>query len=122
MIRTFLITAAVLFAVSCTPQPAAAPITGEAPVQSADATACGQRGGTMQRVGRLQSWQCVITYADAGKRCSDGDQCQGDCWLEDGASPKPGQPATGVCQPTSNRFGCHTTVKNGQADVGLCID
>ena len=76
----------------------------------------------MQHVGRLQSWQCVVTYADAGKRCTDGDQCQGDCWLEDGAPPKPGQPATGVCQPTSSRFGCHTTVKDGKADVGLCID
>ncbi len=122
MIRTSLLAGAALLAAACAPQPAASPTPVEAPAQSADASACAQRGGTMQRVGRLQSWQCVVTYADAGKRCNDGDQCQGDCWLEDGVQPKPGQAATGVCQPTSNRFGCHTTVKDGKADVGLCID
>lgn len=122
MIRTALLAGAALLAAGCAPQPAASTASTDTAVQSADASACAQRGGTMQRVGRLQSWQCVVTYADAGKRCTDGDQCQGDCWLEDGAPPKPGQPATGVCQPTSSRFGCHTTVKDGKADVGLCID
>ena len=121
MIRTAFIAAAALFAAACAPQPSAS-VGAEAPTQSADATACAARGGAMRQVGRMQSWQCVIAYADAGKRCTDGDQCQGDCWAEDGVSSKPGETAAGVCQPTSNRFGCHTKIEDGRIDVGLCID
>jgi hypothetical protein len=121
LIRIGFLAAAALLATACAPQPSGG-VAPDAPVQSADAGACATRGGTMQQVGRMQSWQCVIAYADAGKRCTDGDQCQGDCWAEDGVPSKPGEAAAGVCQPTSNRFGCHTTIKNGKIDVGLCID
>ena len=92
-----------------------------APTQSAEA-ACAAQNGTLQRVGRMQSVQCVIAYADAGKRCTDGDQCQGDCRIEGNSGVTPGTAATGVCQATSDRFGCHTTVEDGKAGPTLCID
>ena len=101
---------------------APAAVTSDAPVQSADASACATRGGEMKQVGRLQSWQCVVRYADAGKRCTDGDQCQGDCRVEGNSGLTPGAAVTGVCQATSDRFGCHTPVEGGKAGATLCID
>lgn len=120
MIRVSLIAAAALLA-ACTPQTSTG-AGSDAPMQSADASACAARGGTMKQVGRLQSWQCVITYADAGKRCTDGDQCQGDCRIEGNTGVTPGTAATGVCQATSDRFGCNTPVEDGKAGATLCID
>ena len=104
--------------VGCSP----AAVTSEAPMQSADASACAARGGEMKQVGRLQSWQCVIRYADAGKRCTDGAQCQGDCRTEPTVTAREGQSVRGVCQATSNRFGCFTTIRDGKAEATLCID
>jgi putative hemolysin len=115
-----LIAALALIAAACSPMAEQAPDAGT-PGQSAEA-ACAAQGGTMQRVGRMQSVQCVIAYADAGKRCTDGDQCGGDCLLAEGSSVAPGAAAAGQCAPTSNRFGCATRVENGKADATLCID
>lgn len=120
MIRTSLIAAVALLAAACSPQTTGT--ASDAPMQSADAASCAARGGTMKQVGRMQSWQCVISYADAGKRCTDGDQCQGDCRIEGNSGVTPGTAATGVCQATSDRFGCHTTVEDGKAGPTLCID
>ena len=121
MIRASLIAAAALMAAACSPQTST--VAGsDAPMQSADASACAARGGVMQQVGRLQSWQCVIQYADAGKRCTDGDQCQGDCVVEGNTGLQPGAAAAGVCKADSNRFGCNTPVEDGKAGPGLCID
>lgn len=94
----------------------------EAPVQSADASACTARGGEMQQVGRMQSWQCVVKYADAGKPCTDASQCEGQCEIAGNSGVAPGAAVTGVCQADSNRFGCRTTVKDGKAEATLCID
>ena len=105
---------------------ACSPMTGQSPDaaatgQSAEA-ACAAHGGTLQRVGRLQSMQCVIAYADAGQRCTDGDQCGGDCLLAETGSVDAGAAAVGQCAATSNRFGCATRVEDGKADATLCID
>jgi len=95
------------------------PVMTETPT----AAACAARGGQLQPVGRMQSLQCVIKYADAGKRCTDGDDCLGDCRIEDmAARPQMGAPAVGQCQASSDRFGCFTTVENGRAEATLCID
>lgn len=96
-----------------------------APVAVAEnpAVDCSARGGRMQPVGRLQTMQCVVAYADAGKRCTDSDQCAGECRLADvTARPAEGAATAGVCQVDSNRFGCFTRVENGRAEATLCID
>lgn len=90
--------------------------------ESPEAAACMARGGTMQRVGRAQSLQCVVAYADAGKRCTDGDQCQGDCRVEDTPWPAAGAQAAGVCQADSRPFGCYAKIESGRAEAALCVD
>lgn len=94
----------------------------EPPKMTVSASACTARGGEMRQVGRMQSWQCVVKYADAGQRCTDGSQCQGDCEIAGNNGLAPGAAATGVCQADSNRFGCRTTIKDGKAEATLCID
>jgi hypothetical protein len=126
---------AALLAAACQPLPAedgktdlaqAAPPTAESQASQtpADAAAdCSARGGKMLPQGRMQTMQCVVTYSDAGQRCTDGDQCQGECRIEDtGPAPRSGTAAVGQCQPTSSGFGCYTTVEDGKAQATICVD
>jgi len=115
-----LIAALALMASACSPMTEQAP-DASGPAQTSEA-ACAAQGGTLQRVGRMQSVQCVIAYADAGKRCTDGDQCLGDCLYDGAAAPGTNVSVGGQCAPTSNRFGCATRVEDGKADATLCID
>lgn len=126
--KRLLIAAVALFAAACQPMPAAEANPGQAetaqPVQQTDdATACAARGGKMLAQGRLQTPRCVINYADAGKRCTDGDDCLGDCRIEDvGGAPRGGAAAVGQCQASNNPFGCYTLVEGGKAEATLCVD
>ena len=128
-----LMMAAALFAAACQPMPAdggktdLAEVSGQTPVQSAaggtDAAACAAQGGKMLPQGRMQTTRCVISYRDAGQRCTDGDQCQGSCRIPDvAAAPAAGAAAVGQCQPTSSSFGCYTTVEDGKAEATICVD
>ncbi|NJC41175.1 hypothetical protein GGQ87_001433 [Brevundimonas alba] len=135
--RSVLILVAALFAVACQPMPAdggktdLAQSSGQVPVQTpaqsaaggTDAAACAAQGGKMLPQGRMQTMRCVISYTDAGNRCTDGGQCQGDCRVEAAAeAPNAGAAAVGQCQATSSRFGCYTTVKDGKAEATICVD
>ena len=62
-------------------------------VQTPTAADCAARGGTMQAVGRAQTMQCVVRYADAGKRCTTGSDCAGDCRVETTPFPEAGAAA-----------------------------
>ena len=128
--KRILIMAAVLMA-ACQPLPAndgktdlaeAAP-PAQSVAGSEDAAACARAGGKMLPQGRMQSVRCVITYADAGRRCTDGDDCAGDCRVGDVANaPAAGTNAVGQCQVSSSRFGCYTTVEGGKAEATICVD
>ena len=125
--RTLILAAAAMLASACTPMAGAepaSPVTPDqaTPGQSVDATSCAARGGEIRRVGRMQSEQCIILYADAGKPCSDGDDCLGDCRTADEKRPDAGTVATGQCSADSSRFGCHTTIENGAVANTLCVD
>jgi len=113
-----LIAALVLMASACSPMTAPAPDTAT-PTQSAE-QACTARGGQLMRVGRMQTQQCVVPYADGGKVCRDGDDCEGNCYAEN-AGPQTG-PVTGRCAVNALPFGCRTPVEDGQAGPTLCID
>ena len=128
--KRILMAAAVLMA-ACQPLPASegkTDLAEAAPaVQSVagteDAAACARAGGKMLPQGRMQSVRCVITYADAGTRCTDGDDCAGDCRVEDVANaPAAGTNAVGQCQASSSRFGCYTTIEGGKAEATICVD
>ncbi|HEY0103764.1 MAG TPA: hypothetical protein VGB60_09875 [Brevundimonas sp.] len=120
--RIALLAVLALTASACAPMSEAPATGGDLPGRSVDATSCTARGGTIQRVGRMQSEQCVIAYADAGKQCTDGDQCEGDCRIEDAPFPAEGAAARGQCQADSRPFGCHATVESGKATPALCVD
>lgn len=96
---------------------------GQSAAGSEDAAACARAGGKMLPQGRMQTVRCVITYADAGRRCTDGDDCAGDCRVDDVASPPAsGTAAAGQCQVNSSRFGCYTRIEGGKAEATLCVD
>ncbi|MDQ8027891.1 MAG: hypothetical protein REJ23_04125 [Brevundimonas sp.] len=130
MKRVMIAMAAALFAAACQPMPAtdnaaAAPTSLQtAAAGSTDAALCERAGGKMQPQGRMQSVRCVITYTDAGQRCTTGSDCQGDCRVEEGPStaPREGAAVAGTCQRDSRPFGCYTRVENGKAEATLCVD
>ena len=128
--KRLIIAAAALFAAACQPMPAtdasATPAPQPTQVSAAgttDAALCDRAGGKMLPQGRMQSVRCVLTYTDAGQRCTTGSDCQGDCRIEDVAgAPNAGANAVGTCQRSSSRFGCYTTVENGKAEPTICVD
>lgn len=87
--KRLLIAVAALLASACQPIPVSdgasdlAEVPPASVAGSEDAAACAAAGGKMLPQGRMQSVRCVITYADAGTRCTDGDDCAGDCRVED---------------------------------------
>ena len=118
-----------LFAAACTPMPttnAEVDTTDVPPAvsvrENATPAECAARGGTMRAVGRAQTMQCVVSYADAGKRCTTGSDCQGDCRVESTPFPEAGANAVGQCQADSRPFGCHAKVENGKATPAICVD
>ena len=125
---------AALFAAACQPMPVeggqtdlaqTAPATQTAATQTPadEAAACAARGGKMLPQGRMQTLQCLVSYSDAGQRCTDGDDCQGGCRIEDVANaPRAGAAVVGQCQATSSPFGCYTPVENGKAEATICVD
>lgn len=119
--RHLVIAAAALLASACTPM-TSSPTTPSLPGQSVEASSCAARGGEIHRVGRMQSEQCVIKFADADKQCTDGDQCAGDCRIDATPFPEVGAAAHGRCQAESQNFGCHANVENGKATAAICID
>lgn len=102
-----------LAAASCAPAPTPEEIA---------AANCATRGGAMQRVGRMQTLQCVIKYPDAGRPCRTGSDCMADCRTDGNVAVLEGRETTGVCQADSNRFGCFTTIEDGRAQPTLCVD
>ena len=119
--------AAGLVLAACSPTPAPAPALPlqdepEPPKMTVTTSSCTARGGEMRQVVRMQTWQCVVKFADAGKRCTDASQCEGQCEIAGNSGVAPGARAVGQCQADSNRFGCRTTVKDGKAEATLCID
>jgi hypothetical protein len=108
--------------------PEPAPISSEAPVipnytmSQAERDACTAANGFVDRRGRIQAEVCVTPYADAGKVCTDGDQCEGRCIAEGQAGTPPGETTEGICQRDDYLFGCYGIVEDGVIEAGLCVD
>lgn len=124
--KRLLIATIALMAAACQPMPETVDTADVPPAvqvpENATPAECAARGGTMQRVGRAQTMQCVVTYADAGERCTTGSDCQGDCRVEDAPFPTSGADAVGRCQADSRPFGCYARVENGKATAAICVD
>jgi hypothetical protein len=123
-LKTCLLISSILMLGACTPPPPPEPPakgTGSVVLPS-DPASCKLAGGAFKPVGKMQTLQCVINYADAGQICTSGSQCAGDCRATSGIDAVPGQKVAGFCQATSDRFGCSTRVENGRAESTICID
>lgn len=108
---------------SCAPAP---PPAGGA--RQVDAAACGARGGSVQGSVTYGNRRCVIPYADAGRSCTDSDQCAGRCLFDYGGRPfslqgdPPAGAAAGRCEADDSRLGCRSEVRNGRVMRPVCVD
>jgi len=114
--KQFFAAAFVLALCACAPMPQQA-----APQTDTAQSACTAQGGRLERVGRAQTVQCVVPYADAGQACRSGSEC--DAGVCQGAVEASGQASvTGQCQASNMAFGCYTRVNNGRAEAAICVD
>ena len=99
-----------------------APASAAAPL-ARNRAACTQLGGLYEPAGRAGYLHCVLTYSDAGKSCSDGADCEGDCLA---GSEQPagtaGPAVSGTCQATTSRFGCYSRIEQGRVAMAICVD
>ncbi|ALF58941.1 hypothetical protein [Psychrobacter urativorans] len=84
--------------------------------------ACAAQNGAFSQQGRRGCYQCVLSYADAGKVCQDASDCQGTCehkgeFVAAGLSKQVGQ-----CATDSSPFGCRQVIKKGVAQPAICVD
>jgi len=142
MIRTVLLAIALAAAACAAPAPTGQPATGAAfvgidgkPLVSAEGVidnavqealtanpdACAKAGGSLTPVCRMQRPMCLITFADAGKACSDGADCvSGRCRADGAISPE--KATAGVCATTNDPCGCYTRIVKGVAQPTICVD
>lgn len=87
---------------------------------------CEAQGGRVATAGLSGDDMCATPYADAGRVCTSGSQCLGDCLLDEatlgGKRPVHGMRAAGRCQARAYPFGCRNLVENGRLIYGLCVD
>jgi hypothetical protein len=132
-----LVALVVLALAACTPAPTptaaeptpavtTAPVdapTSAAPERAADEATCISKGGKWKPVCRMQQPACVTSFPDAGKTCSDGKDCAGDCLAKaDGGFAPGGTAATGVCAADDDPCGCKQVIEGGKAGAALCAD
>jgi hypothetical protein len=86
-----------------------------------DVSRCEREGGHVRGVGMFGTPSCVMPFADAGKACTDKEDCRGECVASGGAQV--GERASGTCQAdTASLFGCHNLVAQGVVVAGMCFD
>lgn len=85
---------------------------------------CQKLGGSISKQGMFAHDFCVIEFADKGKMCTDGSECQaGSCIAENNSSDdKIGTRTKGVCAANNIPFGCYGTVNKGKFAGFLCVD
>lgn len=82
-------------------------------------TDCLREGGQWTQLGRAAVKQCLRQTTDAGKACTDSEQCQGQCMAPEGSVD--GTQAGGSCSVDTNPFGCQQRVRAGMAST-ICVD
>ncbi|MFC6197052.1 hypothetical protein [Ponticaulis profundi] len=89
-----------------------------------DHEACAENGGIVQMAGMLGYYRCTLIFDDAGKACSDTDDCMGKCLAEDMAmSPEETETeAVGKCAQTDSPFGCYSQIVDGKQTPTICVD
>ncbi len=91
--------------------PAVASVTNE--------TECAAVGGQWTQLGRVPVKQCLRQTSDAGKACTDSEQCEGQCLAPEGSVD--GTQVGGSCSVDTNPFGCQQRLRDGMAST-ICVD
>lgn len=90
---------------------------------TADPAACAAAGGALQPVCRMQKPMCLISFADAGKACTDGAQCgSGRCYVQGNPGPGAAAPTSGQCTASNDPCGCYQRIEDGKAQPTICVD
>jgi len=73
--------------------------------------ACMARGGSFSKAGKSDGLICIETTRDAGKVCTSGTECDGQCLAR-----------SGTCSPLKPLFGCHEILADNGGRATICID
>ncbi|ASR43907.1 hypothetical protein BEN78_11505 [Xanthomonas citri pv. mangiferaeindicae] len=95
------------------------PKAGPAVASVTNESDCLQRGGEWKQLGRAPVPQCLLQTVDAGKACTDSQQCQGQCLAPEGTVDS--ARVQGQCSVDTNPFGCQQRVRDGVAWT-ICVD
>jgi hypothetical protein len=135
-----LIVAAVIgtFAAGCHRNEARPLAVGPPAKRPSNAAECRSCKGEWGVHGLLQVEDCLCRTRDAGQRCRDGLECEGECLLQAGAVEvvEQGPPRRGFfvgkCSEFDRMFGCHLLLMDGTVARGptaldeapgeVCID
>jgi hypothetical protein len=104
--------------------PAAHVVGGAEPTSAEGCRAC---GGQWAIHGLIQEPSCLCPTSDAGKRCRDGGECQGQCLADEGEREvtEAGPPARGYfvgkCARFRSTFGCHRPIARGALAAGPIV-
>lgn len=83
---------------------------------------CFAKGGEWRKPGPWPKETCMVPYADGGKTCFAGLQCEArDCLFSSGPSGKVVM-ATGKCPKYQISFGCISKIHFGITDNAICVD
>jgi len=80
---------------------------------------CAAVGGQWTQLGRAPVKQCLRQTTDAGKACTDSEQCEGQCIAPEGSVD--GTVVAGSCSVDTNPFGCQQRLRDGVAST-ICVD
>lgn len=84
-----------------------------APGETETAESCAAKGGSWQR--RFVGFICNMPASDAGKPCTDSENCEGMCLVEMPADTE------GACSEFKIVYGCVNPMENGRV-TPMCID
>lgn len=86
-----------------------------------DREACEAASGEVRQEGMLGMYRCVKPFADAGKACRSGSECEGKCLATDDAMMDD-ENVVGACQANDSPFGCYAEVEDGKITNAICVD
>jgi hypothetical protein len=82
---------------------------------------CEQNGGDWGPQGLNQTLMCDMPAADAGKQCTNSDQCEGLCLAPPGVDLRTGTDGFGQCSPRQINFGCALRIEDRKI-WSICTD
>ncbi|MCD9005103.1 hypothetical protein LDO31_02420 [Luteimonas sp. XNQY3] len=95
------------------------PVGGPDKASVTNEAECIAVGGQWTRLGRAPVEQCLRQTTDAGKACTDSEQCEGQCLAPEGSVD--GARVGGSCSVDTNPFGCQQRLRGGVAST-ICVD